>query len=364
MHHVIVAWAKSNTESFEAQVPLEFLARHYRERGYSGPFKVVVLHGRDKLDRRYADSLADLGFDLEDANGLFSEEHSRFARLDRFGEYELSCFLRWPVLRRLFGADPLIHYDGDVVMNVAPDEVAARFAGTTFVLQGCPALTVVSTNAWYEEYESELHRFAADIDGYSAQAWRERDGWEISAESKWAGQRSRKIVSSDQDLVSHLIHTGRLTQTRKETLLERLGSWMAMENPLYPDAYYPSANFSYRRTNQLDTFNSRPLLMWHMQTSFYTYLSRHLMQARYLPPLAGRRLPRELSGAERFSYRAAARLNRGSPVTRRSVYEAFLEKGDFSEVFTDRRWWKPGVFAEPGQLHPAKSATMELKADA
>jgi len=364
MHHVIVAWARSNAEAFEAQIPLEFLARRYRARGYSAQFKVVMLHGQDKFDRRYVDSLANLGFHLEDANGLFSEAHSRFASLDRFGEYETSCFLRWPVLRRLFGSDPLIHYDGDVVLNVAPEEVAARFADTTFVLQGCPAFTVVSTDAWYEEYESELMRFAADIDGYSAHAWRERDGWEKSAEIKWAGQRSRRIVSSDQDLVSHLIHTGRLTQTRKETLLERLSSWMAVENPLYPDAYYPSANFSYRRTNQVDTFNSRPLLMWHMQTSFYTYLSRHLMQAKYLRALADRRLPRDLTGVERFFYRAAARLNRAGPITRRSVYEAFLEKGDFSEVFTDRRWWKRGVFARAGQIQPATPAPMGLKADA
>ncbi|HVF39999.1 MAG TPA: hypothetical protein VM939_08860, partial [Gemmatimonadaceae bacterium] len=336
MRHVIVAWANSDADSFEAHVPLEFTAKRYRARGYTAAFKVVMLRGYENIGTHYRGRLLDLGFEIVDASDSYREARSTFDCLSRFGEYELSCFLRWPVLRKLFGDEGVIHYDGDVVLNVPPEDVESILAGSTFVLQGCPAFTIISDPAWYEAYETELRHFAADIDGYSATAWSERAGWEKSAAHKWAGSRSRKTISSDQDFISHLIHTDRLPQTRKELLLERLGPWMAIENPLYPDAYYPSTPFSYRRLDGVDTFNGRPLLMWHMQTSFFLYLSRHLVQQRYASPLASRRLSRDLEGIEQLAYRAAAKLIANSPVTRRSVYEAFLDDDDFSEVFAEQ----------------------------
>lgn len=344
MHHVIVAWANSNAAEFEAQVPLEFIARRYRRLGYEARFQIVVLHGYERLETDYRSRLAELGFELHDAGAMFNEMHRQYAGLDRFGSYELSCFLRWPVLHRIFGDDAFVHYDGDVVLNVPAEEVARRFAGTSFVLQGCPAFTVVSDSTWYDQYEHELAEFSADTDGYSARAWRERAGWEESAEQKWAGSRFRETISSDQDFISHLIHTGRLLQARKECVLERLGDWMAIENPLYPDAYYPADRLAYSRSNGVDRLNGRPVMMWHMQTSFYVYLARHIIQSSYSPLASRRRLPLHLAGLEYLGYRALAGMTRNSPTKRRAVYEAYFDQMDFSPVFNDRRWWKPGVF--------------------
>lgn len=248
--------------------------------------------------------MSELGFEIRDASSIYDEVHRKFPSLDRFRDYEVYCFLRWSVLRRIFGDDPLVHYDGDVVLNVPAEEVANRFGGTSFVLQGCPALTVVSHSEWYDQLEHARNKFANDIDGCSARAWADRKCWEDSFDNKWAGPRDRPLISSDQDLISHLIHTDRLPQTDKSVLLDRLQSWIAIENPLCPDTYYESKHVEYRRLSRVDSFDSRPLMIWYMQTAFY--LPRHLVQSRFFPPLTPRRLSRDLGGVERFSFASSA----------------------------------------------------------
>src|SRR5262249_6592551 len=182
-------------------------------------------------------SLQEVGYRVHDVSKIYSELANAYAALDPFGDYEKKCFLRWAVISTCFPGEQIIHYDGDVVFNEDPDVISRLLRGKTFVMQGCPALTAISDQNWFEQYQKQLNLFADDVRGYSELAWTERKGWETSEREKWAGQRFRRIISSDQDLLSHLIHTDRIVQHRPSEILNELKSHIVFENPLYLHAY-------------------------------------------------------------------------------------------------------------------------------
>src|SRR5262249_32292468 len=153
------------------------------------------------------------------------------------------------------------HYDGDVVFNEDPDVVANLLHGKTFVLQGCPALTSISDHGWFDQYREQLDRFTNDVRGYSELAWTERDGWETSEREKWAGQRFRRTISSDQDLLSHLIHTDRIVQHKPSVILNDLQSYMLFENPLYLHGYDNNLRHAkYERISGIDHIDGKRVL--------------------------------------------------------------------------------------------------------
>ena len=86
---------------------------------------------------------------------------------------------------------------------------------------------------WFEQYKKALDAFTNDIEGYSAQAWKQRDGWEITFRTRWAGSRFKKIISSDQDFLSHLMHTGQIKQDSIESIMFALKDYLAFQNPLF-----------------------------------------------------------------------------------------------------------------------------------
>ena len=69
-----------------------------------------------------------------------------------------------------------------------------------------------SHNHWFYVYKNELDKFVNDIEGYSKKAWEKRDKWEITFRTRWSGSRFRETIWSDQDFLSHLVHTGTIIQ--------------------------------------------------------------------------------------------------------------------------------------------------------
>src|SRR5262249_25301653 len=158
---------------------------------------------------------------------------------------------------------------------------------------GCPALTAISDQNWFEQYQKQLNLFADDVRGYSELAWTERKGWETSEREKWAGQRFRRIISSDQDLLSHLIHTDRIVQHRPSEILNELKSHIVFENPLYLHAYENNLHRAkYERISGVDHIDGRRVLIWHMQSDFKNYLARFIFRKKYLTK-SPKRLPIE-----------------------------------------------------------------------
>src|SRR5687767_8223463 len=165
IRNVIAAWSDRDARLFERSTPLQFAGDRNRKLGYENDFDVVFLYGLETLDTEYKEALRNLGFRLHDASSLYAKFRSQYRVLERFGSFELNCFLRWLVLSEFFSGERIIHYDGDVVHNEHPRRLAEKIDGSTFVLQGCPALTAISNPNWFSVYRKQIDPFAADIFG-------------------------------------------------------------------------------------------------------------------------------------------------------------------------------------------------------
>lgn len=347
MRNVICVWHNGKA-GFEKNIPLEFVARRNEKLGYVAEIDVIVLDGFANFSPEYKATLSRLNFRLIDCTTIYRKAETEYSALARFGDYERKCFLRWIVLRRYYRDEALIHYDGDVVFNVNPNVVSGLLANKTFVLQGCPAFTCVSDVGWHDAYGAALNDFVADIEEYSREAWIKREGWETSDRERWAGQRYRKIITSDQDFLSHLIHTRQIRQDSPRDIAAILSGYTLFENPLYVNAYPPwqYASCAYRRVDGVDYINDQKVFLWHMQSNFSEYLSKFLIMTNLLK-CNNHFVTYKTDEPDRrpdVKNRIAGMLNRFIAYPRLDIYQHFFGEHDFSEVFQDVIWWKSGVF--------------------
>ncbi len=351
MIKVITAWSRGNARHFESHVPLLWSGLRNQSLGSSNDIHVVFLEGFDKLGNSYLDQLTAVGYQLHDASSVHREKHRVYSNLARFGSYELNCFLRWPIIEELFAGEPIAHFDGDIVFNVAPEALTQRLADTTFVLQGCPALTCVSKKTWWDAFREELALFNRDIRGYSEAAWCERVGWEDSHRLKWAGSRFRKVISSDQDLISHLIHTDRLPQTDPLQILERTNGFILCENPLwwFSQAAGELANTfewpAYSRIDGVDTVGRQRFAFWHMQGDVCEYLRKlvWLTDALRLRTRIHRSNERSVLHYQSLLTSAIKYLplpHKHFPKTRLEICQWYFEREDFRKFFDPKIFWK------------------------
>ena len=348
MKNVIVAWVRRNAEHFEKNIPLSFIGTRNEKLGFCNDIDVLFLDGYELLDDRYRGYLKDLGFNLYDVNKIYIDLNEKYCLLNRFGDFEKKCFLRWLVIRDFFSGERIIHYDGDVVFNEDPLILSSILEGRTFILQGCPAFISISDLDWFYQYENNLNRFIDDIDGYSLMAWHERDGWELSEQHKWAGQRYRKLISSDQDLFSHLVHTNQIKQDKPSEILPLLKDYAIFENPLYLHLYVDRLPTKYIRCMGIDYLADKKVLFWHMQSSFNAYLYRFILRKTFLLKLVSKRLSNHLENINLETYVLSMITKIQAKImddrARQRVYEYFFEKDDFHAVLNDETWWKKDVF--------------------
>lgn len=354
MKIVMVVWNSGTAEQFENNVPLVFVGQRYQKLRYQHEMHLLLIDGLERWPSTYQQQLIDLGYILHDAGELYNQLANDYVALDRFGAYEKKCFLRWLVIDRYFPQEPIMHVDGDIVFNEDPQVITQLVQGLTFVLQGCPAFTVIHDRTWFRQYGTALNEFVADIDNYSAQAWQEREGWLTTFRTRWAGSRFRQVITSDQDLISHLLHTGRLMQEPIENVMLRLEAYIYFENPLFIHMYDDNFPYRYARLDDVDFFlatrvDGQPVpikkrvLFWHMQSSFVFYLSKFMLR-RKLWFVANSYLPMNvrLSGYEEHVNRWLQRYVKHT--SRRAVYRYFFEKHTFSGIFRSYVWWKKGIF--------------------
>jgi hypothetical protein len=184
MRHVICCWCNTDAEVFETHVPLHFCGKRNIGLGFEKCLDVLFLSGYERLSDTYRQSLQDVGYRVHDLSAIYSALAEKYSPLNRFGDYEKKCFLRWPAIATYFPGERIVHYDGDIVLNEGPAVIARLLERRTFVLQGCPALTSISNQDWFSQYQEQLNDFGNDIEGYSQRAWKERKGWEISEQQK------------------------------------------------------------------------------------------------------------------------------------------------------------------------------------
>lgn len=341
MKNVIVAWV--NHGDFESHVPLKFVGKRNLKLGFKNDITVLFLKGLDKLDSTYKTELVELGYQLVDTNNTYEKLCERYPNFKRFGDYERNCLLRWLVIQETFPNEPIIHYDGDIVFNECPSKISNWFAGTTFVLQGCPAFTCISDKRWFDIYTKELNLFHNQIEEYSKAAWHQREGWEGSKFFKWSGERHRSIISSDQDLISHLIHINMLPQSNPDTILGLVPNHILIQNPIVIEEHQKGLPFNYERRNGVDYLNQKQVLFWHMQSDFCYYLALCLIQKWFFFNLVKLRY-NALKANKLLLYLYAA-STKILPLKKRSfIYSNYFISNDFNIVFNKKIWWRKGVF--------------------
>ncbi|MBI2521852.1 MAG: hypothetical protein HYV97_15660 [Bdellovibrio sp.] len=369
MKYVMVFWNKFSASDFEEKIPLNFIAQRYRSRNFTASFDLLFLEGIEKLSQNYLQTLHQNNFLTHDVSKMYDSFSKAYSSLDRFGDYEKKCFLRWMVLKEYFRGEKIIHFDGDLILNEDPATLLKKINNRTFVLQGCPAFTVISDPHWFDCYEENLNIFCKNIDAYSKKAWQERDGWRESETLKWAGQRNRPVITSDQDLISHLIHTGRIIQDNPKNIMSDLNEYILFENPLFINQYTPwnrDLPYQYKKDGYDEKIDGKNVLFWHMQNDFVNYLNNFLIFKNYLK-FFHTRLPNNLiykdilipeSIGHRpvstvlkfftkdFIFNQTFRLlkKRLSNYNRLEIYKYFLEEKDFSEILNEKIWWKKGCF--------------------
>ena len=152
---------------------------------------------------------------------------------------------------------------------------SAECAGRTFVQQGCPFFAAIADNDWLGVYADELERFSRDISGYSARAWDERVGWNGGYHA-WVGWWERDPLSSDQDLIQYLIHSGKLPHTDPAEF-RAASDLHYVHNPLY---FHTHADLSLGKTSGVEFrsdgracfVDGRQIAFWHFQQSFVHYM--------------------------------------------------------------------------------------------
>ncbi len=356
MKNVTCAWVNTNEHDFESFIPLKFIGERNIRLGYSNDFYILFLDGYNRLSSVYKNNLIALGYHLHDVSAMYAAIGKQYSGLDVFNNnYRKNTFLQWLVMEQFFAGDPIIHYDGDIVLNEDPAIIAQKVAGKTFILQGCPAFAAISNREWFNQYKDHLGRFVKNMEQYGDEAWNQRAGWEVTFKTRWAGSRFSTIFLHDQDLMSHLIHTGQLIQDPIEDVLMQFQDYILCENPLFFHFYDENFPYQYVRENDIDYFlcerqdaekcsYKKRVLFWHLQSCFNFYLAKCILRQRFLSFLPLGRLPLNLAprGWEDFINKRLGRYLKHT--TRLSVYNYFFNRADFSGILNDRIWWKKGVF--------------------
>ncbi|OGS06487.1 MAG: hypothetical protein A2270_07320 [Elusimicrobia bacterium RIFOXYA12_FULL_51_18] len=344
MENVTVLWNNTNGTEFERSIPLLWSGKRNVKLGFKNNINILFLNGYNQLGKGYIASLENIGYGVHDVAGIYERYAAKYNQLNRFGDYGKKCFLRWLVIRDFFNKSSFIHYDGDILFNDSPEHLGEALGKYTFVLQGCPAFVSVHDTIWLDKYENALGKFVNDLEGYSAMAWEQRKGWEESFKIKWAGSRYAEVISSDQDLISHLIHTDQLPQTAPDIVKAAVPGVMLIENPLYLFSHHEGMlPLKYTRVNSVDYFNGEKVGFWHIQSYFAHYLSQVYFRKCFLNvPL---RVPNLLEPMQKIdkvistSFRIASRLIRGKS-NRIDLYRYFFEENDLSAVFNNAIFWK------------------------
>jgi hypothetical protein len=346
MVNVTFGWVTTTSTESENHVPTLWIGKRTKKLGSKNPIDLIFLEGYEKLGEEYVGAIRETGYNLIDAGKIYNEMKKVYTKLNRFPEGEKKCFLRWLVIKELYGSSRMIHYDGDIVFNETPENLEKKLGNYTFVLQGCPAFVSIRDSSWIELYEKNLNQFCSNIEGYSARAWAQREGYELSWKNKWAGTRYRKIISSDQDLVSHLIHTDILPQDSPDAIKRSSSDLLLFENPLYIFSHNPDiGSASYHRKSLVDYFGNRKVAFWHLQNSFADYLKlAYFLKYKLIYPF---RVPNKLEwqGSKldnKFINYFICNLDR--PITKRLsrkfVCEYFFDVMDFSKIFTKGCFWR------------------------
>jgi len=269
-------WVTENEKHFELSVPVLWHGVYLQTRGWSNQILLCFLQGLELLSGKYLALLRDAGYEIIDGSHYITDALRHYPNILKLPITSRYWFLRWNVLHAIAlerRVKTVIHLDGDVVLLADPKELAEDVAGKTFMLQGCPAFTVISDYTWFEIWSEELGRMLENRAAYIANAIMvkssplhdDRDFCNICAYS------SNRF--EDQDMLEYLIAAARLPQAFTSEVFNSEFYWI--QNPLLPGEWHvEQAGNAPRQIVELNGqphVGSKSLALYHFQTNFALY---------------------------------------------------------------------------------------------
>lgn len=315
---------------------------------------ILIVDGFEKIPPKVVHQYAERGVKIADASSVRDSvvrDSPHLEKIAGLSSYLQICFIRHLVLERWFSDSPVMSFDADVIWRYSPHRLAKLWTGGSFVFDGSPCLTFAQDKTWFESYREGLRQWCVDPSF----------GVEFFDRSL-----NRKGVQHDQDLLQHLAATGRieldLHSIRAHPSTDR---FCMFANPLAPQHGLPKEEHEgvvFSRRDGVESFNDRIVPFWHMQTGFSRYLAYYYIARKalftegripyYNPSNAYNAITlnamkfiyyKILKGGmtERKYTFLARQIRRGA------LYHDFFDTDLPYEIFNDRTWWKPGLFAEP-----------------
>ncbi len=310
-------------------------------------------------------------YDVSCQTPLYEEICRSFPNLCRRlnGPYSVFAFgfLRWVLVDRLFGGEPVACYDGDIIHNAPLDALSRAFEGLTRTATST-AFAAISDRAWFSAWTENLKLFDRSPRAFVAP----------HLHRLRAGHR-QFAASPEEYFAKLLIETGEL---RNDELPEDFGYWIAPQPQHLPrlNNFFETRThrriptpMDYSRVGGVDLIDGKPLAFWHMQKPFMSQLSclamfretaaepdpgrihpfnyygrvpdeRDVEASDSLDPGDFLSVPAELRGlAQRVIEMESQSTAAGTPPAQDPFHPAFLydyyfRRFDFSLLFNDRRW--------------------------
>ncbi len=176
-------------------------------------------------------------------------------------------FLRWLLIDRVFPGEPVLCYDGDIVHNVALDDLAQAFQGITRTATST-CFASIADPEWFRAWRRNLGLLDSDFSGFLD---RHLPGL------KYGFDQMRS--SAEEYFAKFLIEAGELPHQELDhafpywivpqpQILPRLFNFVRIEG-----AEHIPTPMHYERAQGIDRINGRPVAFWHMQKPFMSQLS-------------------------------------------------------------------------------------------
>lgn len=332
-----LVWATKDESAFEQAVPLLWHGNHMSRSGWDHGIKIGFLEGIHLLSKEYLRQLERLGYEIIDCHSLVEEALEEYPELNRYDVPNKYWFLRWNVmdaLTKLNAPDStVIHCDADVVFMSDPKKICADVHGKTFVLEGCPVLTVISTREWYRVWREELALFLRDPEAYTQNALTIKDEPVMNSREYCNVLCYQAGRFHDQDMLEYLIAAGKLPQSRTEEIFDSPFYWV--QNPLFPGEWHREqcgeAKKKIIERSDGTYVGGKRMALYHFQTDFSRYCSQWLQLDRvrlggWAEVLRLHAEKRRLSVPGQVMGKALELVMRRKNLTKRAVYEGVFRK--------------------------------------
>lgn len=272
-----LVWATGDECIFEESIPLLWHGEYLARQGWTNGIKLGFLEGIELLSADYRSKLEHLGYELIDCSTHIAACLQEYPALKTYKKTHRYWFLRWNVLDALTadleGENTVVHLDADVVLMADPAELYQDVMGKTFVLQGCPVMTVISDREWFSVWRTELSAFLRAPEAYAQGALFLKEHPVRDPRESCNGLFYVPGRFHDQDMLEYLIAAGRLPQARTAEVYDSKFYWM--QNPLLPGEWHEEqTDGAPRKVIEMDgvaRVGNKRVAMYHFQKDFSKY---------------------------------------------------------------------------------------------